>query len=201
MILAYDTETTGLPNFKGPSDDPAQPHLVQLAMTMHDDGHELQHDNMIIRPDGWTISPEISKIHGITHERAMDVGVPESHAVRAFILKLAKADMRVAHNESFDRRIMRIAMTRAGVARHFILACEGFPSFCTAVATTPILKLPPTEKQIAAGINTHKTPKLVECMRHFFSEELEGAHDALVDVRACARVYFHLRTLQPGATP
>ena len=29
-------------------------------------------------------------------------------------------------------------------------------------------------------------------MSCFFGEEISGAHDALVDTRACARVYYHL---------
>ena len=37
-----------------------------------------------------------------------------------------------------------------------------------------------------------KWPKLEECVRHFFGETLVGAHDALTDVRATARVFYHL---------
>jgi len=51
----------------------------------------------------------------------------------------------------------------------------------------------------AAGINKPKPPKLEECIRHFFGEELDGAHDAMVDVVACRRVFFHLRTLERAA--
>jgi len=48
---------------------------------------------------------------------------------------------------------------------------------------------------LAAGFTKPKPPKLEECIRHFFNEELDGAHDAMVDVRACRRVYFHLQTM------
>ena len=32
MIFAFDTETTGLPDFKARSADPGQPHVIQLAL-------------------------------------------------------------------------------------------------------------------------------------------------------------------------
>lgn len=52
---------------------------------------------------------------------------------------------------------------------------------------------------LAAGFTKPKPPKLEECIRHFFDEALEGAHDALVDVRACARVHRHLISLETAA--
>jgi DNA polymerase III subunit epsilon len=194
MILFYDTETTGLPDFKARSNDPAQPHLVQLAMVMHDDsGAEIRNSTMIIKPNGWTISPELTAIHGISQERAMDEGTDEADAVQQFILEQACAELRVAHNENFDRRILRIAMTRAGIARDFIELIEARASFCTCTKATPVLNLPPTEKMLAAGFTKPKAPKLEECIKHFFNEELPGAHDALVDVRACTRIYYALQ--------
>ena len=197
MILFYDTETTGLPDFKSRSDDPKQPHLVQLAMTMNDDdGSEVRHTNVIVRPDGWTISPEIAAIHGITTERAMDEGVPEGDAVALFILASAASSLRVAHNENFDCRILRIAMMRAGIARDVIEFFEARANFCTCNSSKHIVNLPPTERMLKVGMTTPKPPKLEECMQHFFREGLAGAHDALVDVRACARIYFHLQAMK-----
>ena len=63
-------------------------------------------------------------------------------------------------------------------------------------SAAPIVNLPPTDRMRAAGRTGPKSPKLSECVQHFFSEEMIGAHDAMVDVRACARVFFHLKSLQ-----
>jgi DNA polymerase-3 subunit epsilon len=92
--LIFDTETTGLPLFEQPSDHPDQPHLVQLGALLVDldTRRELASVDLIMRPDGWVIGEEVSKIHGITHELAMDVGVPEAVAVDALISMWRLAD-------------------------------------------------------------------------------------------------------------
>jgi DNA polymerase-3 subunit epsilon len=197
MILFFDTETTGLPNFKARSADPIQPHLVQLALIIAaDDGTEVSATSVIVKPDGWTIPADVTAIHGISQERAMDEGIPEAAAVGMFLVNQGQCAVRAAHNESFDRRIMRIAMTRASMERDFIEMVEKRESFCTCNAAKPIINLQPTERMRAAGFNGAKPPKLEECIRHFFGEELPGAHDALIDARAAARLYFHLQTLK-----
>lgn len=191
MILAFDTETTGLPDFKARSADPIQPHIVQLALTMYaDDGAEVDAKSVIVRPNGWKITPELTAIHGISHERAMDEGISEETATSMFVMAQALCALRVAHNESFDRRILRIAMTRLELERDFIEYIESRASFDTCRAAQPIVNLPPTEKMVEKGMMGPKPPKLEECVRHFFGEGLSGAHDALIDARACARLYF-----------
>ena len=196
MILFYDTETTGLPLYKEPSADPRQPHIVQLAMLLTDHtGLEHEHHNLIIRPDGYEIPDEMAQIHGITQERAMAEGVPLVDALTIYLLLLGRAELRVAHNEAFDRRIVRIAMLRLGISRTLIESFELRPHYCTLLAATPIVNLPPTEKMLKAGFNRPKAPKLAECIKHFFNEDIDRAHDASVDVRACARLYFHLQEL------
>lgn len=196
MILFYDTETTGLPDFKARSADPVQPHLVQLALVVtDDDGTELSAVSVIIKPDGWVIPANVTAIHGISQDQAMAEGIPEAAAVGMFMVNQGQCAMRVAHNEAFDRRIMRIAMTRAGIERDFIEAVEKRDAFCTCNVSKPIVNLPPTERMLAAGFRGPKPPKLEECIKHFFDEDLPGAHDALIDARAAARIYFHLQSL------
>lgn len=193
MILALDTETTGLPDWRSPSDAAHQPHLVQLAMVLLDDDlRERASTSVIIRPDGWTIPDDVAAIHGITTEIALAVGIPEKVATTLYMsLLYGTGASVVAHNVDFDLRIMRIAMLRAGRTKEWIDAQE-VTKFCTLKAATPIVNLPPTAKMTSAGFTKPKPPKLSECIEFFFSETLEGAHDAMIDVRACVRVYRHL---------
>lgn len=83
-------------------------------------------------------------------------------------------------------------MTRAKIERDMIEFIEARPSFCTCAAAKPILNLPPTDRMMASGFNGPKPPKLEECIKHFFDEELSNAHDAGADAMACSRIYFHL---------
>jgi DNA polymerase-3 subunit epsilon len=87
MILAYDTETTGLPDFKNPSDAPQQPHIVQFGAMLINPITEqpMASVNLIVRPEGWTIPDEVAAIHGITQDVAMAVGVSETLVTQIYI--------------------------------------------------------------------------------------------------------------------
>ncbi len=190
MNLFYDTETTGLINFKARNRDPSQPHLVQLAALLTDNhGVEIQSFSVIIEPDGYEIPKEASDIHGITNKLALQVGIPLSVAVYPFYHMKAKANLVIGHNEVFDWRVMKIACLRI---ENFSAPDSMKPTFCTMQNSTKAVNLPPSKKMVAAGMNRAKPPRLSECYEFFFGEKLDGAHDAMVDTRACARVYFHL---------
>jgi DNA polymerase-3 subunit epsilon len=195
MILFFDTETTGLPDWRAPSKADHQPHIVQLAaILMEPDGTEAAAVDLIVRPDGWDIPDNLADLHGISTERAMRCGVREELVVVLWRDIVDRADLVVAHNVKFDARIMRIASARFGRPKELEK-----PTYCTMEAAAPIVDLPPTERMIAAGFDKPKPPKLEECVRHFFGREMTGAHNALVDVRECAAVYQHLKSLE-GAT-
>ncbi len=202
MLFFYDTETTGLPDFKAPSDAPQQPHVVQFAGILIDPVTRIERASidLIVKPDGWTIPDEVAAIHGITNEIAEACGVGERTVADLFLGLRKQATIEVAHNISFDRRIMRIAMLRhLGMTREEIEASEKGAQFCTMRTATPILNLPPTDRMVGAGFNKPKPPKLSECIKHLFDEDFDGAHNALNDVRACARLYFRLAELALAA--
>ena len=199
MNLFFDTETTGFPRRDLPLDHERQPRLVQLACILaEDDGTERASLSLIVRPDGWSIPPEAAAIHGIDDALAERAGVPLDAALRLLLGMARQASLVVAHNVAFDVDVTTIALTQA---RQPDAATElgAMPRACTMKMATPILNLPPTERMLAAGFNKPKAPKLAECVRHFFDEDLVGAHDALVDVRACARVYHYLMTMERAA--
>lgn len=200
LICIFDTETTGLPNFRDPSDHPDQPHIVDICALLYTPQGELVDSfEAMVRPDGWSIPEEVSDIHGITDAMALEHGIPEAEAVEGFMRVWRQAGLRVAHNVSFDDRILRIGLMRfqgEEVANNFR---EG-DKFCTCQSTTNIVKCPPTEKMIRAGRGKQfKQPSVAEALKFFTGEDLEGAHRARPDTEACARVYFALQALQSVA--
>lgn len=201
LALFYDTETTGLPLFSEPSGDPRQPHLVQLAACLVDLDTRKTYASLdvVVRPNGWEIPEGVAAIHGITTEHALDIGVDEQTAIEMF-LELHSWRTRIAHNESFDARIMRIALKRYGYDEGICERWKGGAAACTQALSTPICKLPPTAKMIAAGRRHHKSANLGEAYRHFTGDELVGAHGAMTDVQACMTIYFAIKAAADAET-
>lgn len=189
--LFFDTETTGFVSPLHPQSD-CQPHLVQLAFILTDENTiERACVNMIIRPDGWEIPKQASDVHGITTEIALKYGVPLKNAVSVFCHHVQIADQLVAHNIQFDVKVIECALWQVGAGA----SSEAFrqkPQFCTMEASRDAIKLPATQRMIAAGRTGYKSPKVAEAWKFYTGEDLEGAHDALVDVRACSLVYDNL---------
>lgn len=203
-ILAFDTETTGMPVWKEPSESETQPHLVEICGLLYDSQSRELVDSYhaIVKPDGWTIPQEVIDIHGITNERAAAEGIPEAEALAGFLALHARAGLRVAHNQAFDARILRIAIKRYGAgatqeARDVLAdAFKAAPAYCTCNSAKPIMQLPATEKMIASGKgHWFKPPTMQEAHQHFLGKPFEGAHGARADAEACARVYFALTAL------
>jgi DNA polymerase-3 subunit epsilon len=196
-ILFFDTETTGLPDFRMPPDWEGQPRICQLGAILTDaEGKVKAEMNLIMRPDGYLIPRSASDIHGITHEDAIKYGVSIKGALMLFSRLISKAERVVAHNIGFDQfMIEREAIACEFYPKDFMLAA----SYCTMENSRAVVRIPPTEKMTAAGFTDFKNPNLQECHKHFFGREFDGAHDAMADVRACRDVYFAIQKQQRAA--
>lgn len=191
--LAFDFETTSLPLFREPSHDPRQPHIIQVAAGLFDDtGRSLRSFSALVKPDGWEIPEEITDLTGITPAAAETYGIDEAKAIEGLVKLWAMADVRVAHNVSFDIRIGRIALKRFPGVCNPDTWVEG-ETVCTMDLMKSVCQLPPTEKMKAAGNKGFKPPSLAEAYRHLFDREIGGAHNALNDMMACAEIYFAMR--------
>lgn len=204
-IIFYDTETTGLPVWAKPSEDPCQPRVTQLAaeLCVEETGETLGTLNAIIRPDGWEIPLELQELTGITMERAMRDGRDAGDVVHEFIEMWKGADSRCAHNESFDMRMLRIELMRHSIYSgltingaepiSFADYWKAAPAYCTQGGSIKICNIPPTAKMVAARRKGPKSPNLGEAYKFFTGEDLVGAHDALVDIMACKTVYYGIK--------
>ncbi len=190
MIIIFDTETNGLPkNWNAPASDTGNwPRMIQLAWQHYsDDGRKLAEHNYIIKPHNWEVPDEVATINGITTERAMKEGVYLDFALEMFWQTLRSTDVMVAHNISFDERVIGAEMLRRDYqnAHDQLFKTE---RICTMLGSINYCNID--------GPRGKKWPKLIELHEKLFGVGFEGAHDALVDVQALAKCYFELKKLK-----
>lgn len=184
MNLGYffDTETTGIPDWKEPSGSPKQPHITQIAAILldMDTKNEISSINLIVKPDGWTIPDECVELNGLTTNFCAKVGIPEEEAVRAFLL-LGANIKRYAYNTTFDNRIIRIA-TKRFFPEKVQNDWKAGEYECAMMAAKKDM-----------GV---RSVKLGDAYEHYFGERFKGAHDALSDTRAALRIWFAIQDAQ-----
>jgi DNA polymerase III subunit epsilon len=192
MKLFFDTETTGVPkNYKAPITDTENwPRLVQLGYIVYDElngGECVEYCSMehIIKPEGFVIPAEVSKIHGITQEQAMEEGENLANVVHEFLRWVNAADELVGHNLSYDLHIMGAECIRLQLADPFV----GKSTYDTMLKGTGVCKIP------GFRMGEYKWPKLHELYYKLFNTPLVQTHTALDDIRNTSRCYFELKRL------
>lgn len=188
MYLVFDTETTGLPkNYQAPLDDFSNwPRMVQIAWAIFDaEGRNWIKKSYVIYPDGYIISDEVAKIHRITQERAMKEGEPIKKVLDEFLEDASRVDFLVGHNIDFDEKIVGSEIMRQEMGDK-LFNLVGANKICTMKTTSSFCK-------ISNGRGGYKWPNLTELYNKLFQTDFPEAHDALVDVLACAKCFFELK--------
>lgn len=186
MYLFFDSETSGLPHdWNAPVAQTANwPRLVQLGWLRCDpDGTPAGAREYLIKPNGFVISREAIKKHGITTERALAEGVALEPVLAEFSKVVETAQVVVAHNVSFDEKVVGAEFLRAGMMN----VLERKKQYCTMKGSADYCQLP--------GRYGFKWPTLSELHEKLFGEAFTGAHSALADCTACMRCFFRLKEL------
>ncbi len=186
MYLFFDTETTGLPrNWKAPVTDLNNwPRLVQLAYLFYDkNGNKISGGDYIINPEGFTIPTDASRIHGISTERAIRDGKVLLTVLQDFQSLINQAECLVAHNMSFDEKIVGAEFLRNNMPD--ITSTKR--KICTMQSTTNFCAID--------GPYGYKWPKLSELHYKLFGTGFEEAHNAAVDINATAKCFWELKRL------
>lgn len=186
MYLIFDTETTGLPKrFNAPlSDSDNWPRCIQIAWQLHDAmGNLIEHQDYLVKPEGFNIPYDAEKIHGISTELAAANGIALPEVIEKFQEALSKAKFIVGQNVGFDIHIMGAEFFRLNIENPL----THFPVLDTCTETTARLC------QIPGGRGgKYKLPTLTELYEYLFETTFAEAHNATADVEATTRCFLEL---------
>ena len=118
-VMVFDTETSGLmPKHKFGTPFPPMeeyPHIMQFSWIVYNvssNSIEEVVDEYVQIPDSAPISPESTKVNGITREMTKEKGKQIAPLLVKFFAAYMKCDCIVAHNLRFDGEMVRKEMWR-----------------------------------------------------------------------------------------
>ena len=186
MYLIFDTETTGLPKrWDAPITDVDNwPRCIQIAWQLHDAmGNCIEHQDYLVKPDGFNIPYDAEKVHGISTELAQEQGVPLAQVLEKFNIALSKTKFVVGQNVAFDLNILGAEFVRENVSNQL----QALPVLDTCTEHTASLC------QIPGGrYGKFKLPTLTELHEYLFNTPFAEAHNATADVEATTRCFLEL---------
>lgn len=194
MYLVLDTETTGLPKRRNASYTELDewPRVVTISWALFRSRTEcISHRHHIVRPVGFRIPVEASRIHGVAHAKAEREGQPLASVLTALQSEISQCrpTMLVCHNVAFDRPIVLAEFLRAGMSPSVLASLS---TYCTMETTADLCEIP--------GYSGFKFPSLQELYTKLFERSMDGAHNAAHDVLACAACFFELNARGHRAT-
>ena len=200
--LVFDSETTGLSKTQiiSPSTIHLWPHVVQFSYIVFDtESNKIVKikDSIIKVPDGFIITEENAKIHGITTEISLAKGVDLLPVLEEFFADFDSADHIVGHNVSFDINMIKAELQRLIMnssdkkLQDYLTKINTSTKFyCTMQETIELCAIEMKDKY---GRPYKKFPKLVELYQKMFGVTPKNLHNSLNDVIVCLRCFIKLK--------
>jgi DNA polymerase-3 subunit epsilon len=197
-ILTFDTETNGLPKnmraYPNSENFMNWPVIVQLSYILYDtDTQQVVsiQDELIKMKDGLQISAESIKIHGITNEMCEEHGVNIEDIIDVFMKDFMVADLVVAHNMEFDKKVLLAELYRCNKLQYVDTVSFAIKYYCTMQESILLCNIKSyTRVQKKEFI---KFPSLLELCRHLFGYDPKKLHNALNDVIICFQCFYKIK--------
>jgi DNA polymerase III subunit alpha len=171
--LIFDTETTGLlpPSL---ARDSYQPRIIEFfGHIIDDDGSSIKELEFFCNP-GFKISEEITSITGIKQSDIVDAP-PFLHYAESVKELLSSADAIVAHNLSYDWKMLNLELER----------CNANSNVCW-----PKIRICTVKESL--WYKGHRL-NLNALHEHLFGFRFSGSHRARTDVGALTRCFIEMR--------
>ena len=159
--------------------------MVQIAWLLYDASrNRIDEKDFVIKPEGFSIPDDATRVHGISTEYAMDKGQDLDFVLKLFAEQIETAGMLVAHNMNFDEKIVGAEFFRKNIPNKLLQTNR----ICTMKESTDYCQIP--------GHYGYKWPKLSELHIELFGEDFEEAHNATVDINATAKCFWKMKELE-----
>lgn len=186
--LVLDTETSDLPDYAAPADDPAQPYLAEFAgycvEEIVDTGEFIVSDpyEFLVKPDGWEMKPGATAINGLTTEFLTEHGKDIGELLHWYTLTIQAGYVVAAYNSRHDCKVLRGALRRAGMDDLF-----------AQTANTCLMRA--CQKREAGVIKASGKggwPSLADACRSFELPVEMGTHRAITGAQGALGVFLTL---------
>ena len=156
--------------------------------------------------DELLITEKITDLTGITREKCKTEGIPIADALYEFYHEYMLADYVIAHNISFDKRMILFEIERnhlllqergadliLNIFNPIFCKVRGIENYCTMHSSIHICNIMIENKTDKNKKPYKKFPKLAELYFTLFHYKPENLHNALVDTLVCLRCFLKIK--------
>lgn len=161
------------------------PRLVQLAFILCDHNENIINSgHYIVKPKGFVIPRKAALRHGVSHSRALKIGIPIYQILSDFFSAVIQADYFICHGFDNNNIVIEAESRRLGFQAHYNQMLLFKEKICTRCSTKELLQIP-------NGKN-FKPPSLSELNNALFDRDYINTQNILNDVFTCAKCFFEL---------